>query len=199
MIDIISIAGCPAIASGANAVLSYVQPWLTRAGLQHATIHLRHLPADELFLGRTQHSAIQRSRHLIQQASGLLITTSVQKFGYPGALTAFLDLLPPEALAGKQILLLATAASPAQFLSCETSLRTLLAGMGTGTQLDTVYLPNHLVRLHDRQLWLEGELQPRVALAVERWATRLLGSPAPVASLMNFTPHYSFSTLQSCS
>lgn len=175
MTDIISIAGCPAITSGANAVLSYAHVALARAGLTVDTVNVRHLPADELLLGRAHSSAIQRSRHLIAEASGLLIATSVHKFGYPGALKAFLDLLPFDALAGKKVLLFATAASPAQFLSCETSLRSMLESLGVSEVLDAVYMPNHLVRLHDRQVWLDGMLNQRVDLAMQRFVSQLFG------------------------
>ena len=34
---------------------------------------------------------------------------------------------------------------------------------------------NHLVRLHDRQIWLDGMLNQRVDLAMQRFVSRLFG------------------------
>lgn len=199
MIDIISIAGCPALTSGANAILGYAQSCLTRTGLQVETVNVRHLPADELWLGQRQSSLMQRSQSLMQQASGLLIATSIQKFGYPGVLKAFLDLLPNDAFVGKQVLLFATAPTLAQFRSCERSLCGILTGLGVNEVLDAVYLPIHGIRLHDRRIWLESELNRRVDLAIHHFAARLLGTTPQCAPLTKLAPSYTFSPLQSCS
>ncbi|MBX3001972.1 MAG: NAD(P)H-dependent oxidoreductase [Caldilineaceae bacterium] len=174
MPDVVSIAGCSAVTSSVNAVLNRTHKVLSRAGLQVETVSIRHLPAEDLILGRTQHASIQQSRQLIQQATGIIIATTVHQFGYSGGLKAFLDILPGGAFRGKPVLLLAMAPSPAQFHSFDGALRLVLRdALGAQEILDTVYLPQNLVHLHNRQVWLDDFLSERLDSAVQRFKNRL--------------------------
>lgn len=168
MIDILSIAGCPAITSGANAVLWYAQKALERAGMLVDTINIRHFPAEDLLHGRSSSIALQNGRHLLQQVTSVMIAVSVRNSGYPTALQALFDLLPVDAFDGKKVVLYISAATPMQFLACETSLKARFTTAGVDEILDAVYLPERLIRLHDRKIWLDESLKQRVDQSVQR-------------------------------
>jgi FMN reductase len=174
MTDIVSIAGCSAVISNVNAVLNRTQRLLRESGVNVETISVRHLPAEDLLLGFGHHPSIREARYQIHNAMGIIIATSVHQCGYPGALKAFLDLLPGGAFQGKSVLLLATAPSPAQFFSFDGAVRFVIEdGLGAKEIIDAVYLPNHLMHLHDGQVWLDDSLHNRLNNAVQQFRDRL--------------------------
>jgi FMN reductase len=68
-----------------------------------------------------------------------VLATPVYRATYNGTLKAFLDRFPTDALVGTVVVLVATAASPAHFLSLDTGGRSVVASLGGWTVPTVVY------------------------------------------------------------
>jgi FMN reductase len=75
----------------------------------------------------------------IEAADALVIGTPVYKGSYTGALKHLLDLIPPNALAGKPVLIGATAGSPLHGLVTEHQLRPLFGFFNAVTLPTTIF------------------------------------------------------------
>ena len=114
MLDLVTIAGSPASPSRCVAALDTARALLERRGLTTAAITLRDLPAEALLWARADDPAIARAIALVAEARAVVVATPVYKAAYSGLLKAYLDLLPPGALANKSILPIATDGSSAR-------------------------------------------------------------------------------------
>jgi FMN reductase len=101
-------------------------------------VDLVELPADAL-LGRVQAQAVDDAVVAASSARVLVLATPVYRATYNGALKAFLDRFPTDALARTAVILVATAASPAHFLALDTSGRAVVASLGGWTVPTVVY------------------------------------------------------------
>lgn len=101
-------------------------------------IDLSDLPADAL-LGRRTDPAVDAAVAAAGGAGVLVLATPVYRATYTGALKAFLDRFPADALARTAVVLAATAASPAHFLSLDTGGRSVVASLGGWTVPTVVY------------------------------------------------------------
>ena len=96
---------------------------------EHIKFFMRdHLPQD-----------VRLSLSAIESADALVIGTPVYKGSYSGALKHLLDLIPPNALAGKPVLLSATAGSPLHGLVTEHQLRPLFGFFNAVTLPTTIF------------------------------------------------------------
>lgn len=75
----------------------------------------------------------------IETADALVVGTPVYKASYSGALKHLFDLIPPNALTGKPVLLAATAGSPLHGLVAEHQLRPLFGFFNTLTLPTTIF------------------------------------------------------------
>jgi FMN reductase len=75
----------------------------------------------------------------IEAADALVVGTPVYKGSYTGALKHLFDLIPPNALAGKPVLLAATGGSPLHGLVTEHELRPLFGFFGALTMPTTIF------------------------------------------------------------
>jgi FMN reductase len=75
----------------------------------------------------------------IETADALVVGTPVYKGSYTGALKHLFDLIPPDALAGKPVLLAATGGSPLHGLVTEHELRPLFGFFGALTMPTTIF------------------------------------------------------------
>jgi FMN reductase len=75
----------------------------------------------------------------IEMADALVVGTPVYKASYTGALKHLFDLIPPNALAGKPVLLAATGGSPLHGLVTEHQLRPLFGFFGALTMPTTIF------------------------------------------------------------
>jgi FMN reductase len=101
-------------------------------------VDLVELPADAL-LGRVQNQAVDDAVAAASSAGVLVLATPVYRATYNGALKAFLDRFPTDALARTAVVLVATAASPTHFLALDTSGRAVVASLGGWTVPTVVY------------------------------------------------------------
>jgi FMN reductase len=75
----------------------------------------------------------------IESADALVVGTPVYKGSYTGAMKHLFDLIPPNALAGKPVLLAATAGSPLHGLVTEHQLRPLFGFFNARTMPTTIF------------------------------------------------------------
>jgi FMN reductase len=101
-------------------------------------IDLIDLPAEAL-LGRHPDRAVDDAVTAASASEVLVLATPVYRATYSGALKAFLDRFPADALARTAVVLVATAASPAHFLALDTGGRAVVASLGGWTVPIVVY------------------------------------------------------------
>ncbi len=115
---------------------------LAAAALDHwdggRLIDLIDLPADAL-LGRRPDAAVEEAVGAAAEATVLVLATPVYRATFNGTLKAFLDRFPTDALRRTAVVLVATAASPAHFLSLDTGGRSVVASLGGWTVPTVVY------------------------------------------------------------
>jgi FMN reductase len=101
-------------------------------------VDLVDLPADAL-LGRRRDPGVDDAVAAASSAGILLLATPVYRATFNGALKAFLDRFATDALLGTAVVLAATAASPAHYLSLDTGGRAVVASLGGWTVPTVVY------------------------------------------------------------
>lgn len=101
-------------------------------------VDLIELPADAL-LGRTRDGAVDDAVAAASSAGILVLATPIYRATFNGTLKAFLDRFPTDALLRTAVVLAATAASPAHFLSLDTGGRAVVASLGGWTVPNVVY------------------------------------------------------------
>ena len=185
MPKIVTIAGCPSPTSSATAVLQFIHKSLASAEITVDNVAIRNLPSEDLLLGRAFSASIQRSKALLQQADGIVITASICKATYNGCLKAFFDLLEEDSLHKKVILPVAIGSSSCGFSEVDHALRTVLNALGASQILEGIYLLERQVQLHDRQVSIEAIAQQRIADGIQKLVQEV---KKPVASIFGPVP-----------
>jgi FMN reductase len=126
---VVALSGSPSPRSKSRRLLSLAVERFARDGLRARTIDLSELPADDL-LGRARTPVIDRALESVADARIVLVSTPVYRASFSGLLKVFFDLLPPDALAGKVAIPIATGGGPAHALVIDHALRPLLASVG---------------------------------------------------------------------
>ena len=103
-----------------------------------ALIDLLSLPADGL-LGRSPSADVDAAVAVAAGASTLVVATPVYRATYTGALKAFFDRFPADALRGTAVVLCETSVSRDHYLSLDTGGRSLVASLGGWTVPTVVY------------------------------------------------------------
>lgn len=129
MASAIAISGSPSRQSKSRRLLVHGVERLSGQGLETRVVDLCELPADDL-LGRSRTAAIDQALGSVAAARLLIVATPVYRASYSGLLKCFFDLLPPDALAGKVAILIATGGGSAHSLVIDYALRPLLASVG---------------------------------------------------------------------
>ena len=101
-------------------------------------IDLIDLPADAL-LGRRSDPAVEQAVAAASSASVLVLASPIYRATFNGTLKAFLDRFPTDALARTAVVLVATAGTPAHYLSLDTGGRSVVASLGGWTVPTVVY------------------------------------------------------------
>lgn len=168
MLDVVTIAGSPALPSRCATALDTARDLLERRGLQTAAINLRDLPPEALLWARFTDPAIQRATAMVAEARAIVVATPVYKASFSGLLKSFLDLLPSDALANKGVLPIATAGSLAHCLVLEYAMKPVLAALGASSFLPAVCLiDSDFVYEGDRLSRLETAAGGRLAAALD--------------------------------
>lgn len=163
MINIVAIAGSPSHLSRSYTLVEYASSLLNFRGVRTDIISVRNFPIDDLIFGRSNNDIFEPSKELIEQASGIIISTQISKSAYTGLLKPFLDLLPQKALLGKHILPLVTGGTPAHLLAVDYALKPILTELDEKLILDGIYVVDKQVRrCLDGSIHLEKEVHQRL-------------------------------------
>ena len=181
---IVSLSGSPSAVSRSAALLRWCEARLAPGAHSLQALSLRDLPATALLQAQFHDPELQAALRQVAEADLVLLATPIYKAAYSGLLKVFLDLLPQDGLAGKQVLPLATGGSLAHLLALDYGLRPVLHALGARQLLDSVFAIDGQFQKHPTLGYvpdaetitrLERSLQPLLH-AAQRAAT------APVAA-----------------
>lgn len=184
-VDVLTIAGSPALHSRSSAILGYVRQTLEQQGLTTDALHVRDLNAEELLWARFDGPTISNAIERVRQARAVIIATPIYKAAYSGALKSFLDLLPQDGLANKIVLPIATGGSPAHLLAIDYALKPVLSALGAQYILNGIYVQDALVLGYDDQgVILDPSIEQRIQASLQTLTSHFavgirLSSPLP--------------------
>jgi len=188
MTTILAIAGSPTYPSRTYSLLEYAAHQLQQVGVQTEIFSVRDIPPEVLAYGQYDSPALEKPKQLLEQATGVIISTPIYKAAYTGVLKAFLDLLPQKALVGKVVLPIATGGTIAHLLAIDYALKPVLSELGARHFISTVYaIDKQIQRQDDGSIRLEEEVQQRLneslqALAATVQAAQVTPDVIPLAS-----------------
>lgn len=163
MSDVLTISGSPSPDSRSNAVLVHTRWFLESRNFETAAISVRDLDADELVQARFNGDTIKEAVAKVEAARAIIIGTPIYKAAYTGVLKAFLDLLPPDALANKIVFPIATGGSPAHLLAIDYALKPVLGVLGARHILGGLYIQDSQIQYNHGQLnWLDADVEKRL-------------------------------------
>jgi FMN reductase len=137
---VVTVGGSPSATSKTLLLLALIRTRLEALGVETGAVSVRDLPAEDLLSARANVPAIQEAVQSVQRAQGVIVATPIYKAAYSGILKTFLDLLPPDTLAGKMVLPVATGGTLAHMLALDYALRPVLVALGAQHILSSVYL-----------------------------------------------------------
>jgi FMN reductase len=182
MHDVVTVGGSPAVPSRCAAALGAVRREVAAAGFAAGAVEVRDLDAQGLVWARFDEPSVRAAIDAVQGARAVVVATPVYKAAYSGLLKAFLDLLPPGALAGKTVLPVATAGSLAHCLALDYALKPVLAALGARHILQGVCLTDaDFLHYQDGAMELQPAAADRLAAAVDGLKAGL-GAPAARAA-----------------
>jgi FMN reductase len=160
---IIALSGSPSATSRTAQLIPHVEPALRRAGYRVETIHIRQLPADDLFTAQVSVPLIAEALGRMEQAAGVVIATPIYKAAYTGMLKSFLDVLPQFGLTGKSVLPLATGGSIAHVLAIDYALRPVLTSLNARHIVNGLFiLDKQIVTRDGGGIELDADVQRRL-------------------------------------
>jgi len=107
-------------------------------------------------------AALDNAIDLASSASVLVLATPVYKGSYTGLLKSFLDVLPPQALAGSVVVPVTVSAAPSHKLLADLHIRPVLAELGASVPTPGVVLEER--DLEDLQIVLSGWIRHNAGL-----------------------------------
>ena len=107
-------------------------------------------------------AALDNAIDLASSASVLVLATPVYKGSYTGLLKSFLDVLPPQALAGSVVVPVTVSAAPSHKLLADLHLRPVLAELGASVPTPGVVLEER--ELEDLQIVLSSWIRHNAGL-----------------------------------
>jgi FMN reductase len=134
----VAISGSPSRESKSRQLLMHALTRLSAAGADTCVVDLCELPADDL-LGRGRSAPTSAALSAVDAARVLVVGTPVYRASYSGLLKTFFDLLPPDALAQKVAIAVATGGGPGHQLVLDHALRPLLSSVGALIVSTAVY------------------------------------------------------------
>ncbi|HET6292173.1 MAG TPA: NAD(P)H-dependent oxidoreductase [Kribbella sp.] len=107
-------------------------------------------------------AALDNAIDLASSASVLVLATPVYRGSYTGLLKSFLDVLPPQALAGSVVVPVTVSAAPSHKLLADLHIRPVLAELGASVPTPGVVLEER--DLEDLQIVLSGWIRHNAGL-----------------------------------
>ncbi len=180
--NIVLLAGSPAIPSRSTRLLHHAGDALSLLGHRTIKMHVRELPAQALLNADFADEAVRSALATIAAADALIIATPIYKAAYSGVLKAFLDLLPQGGLAGKPVLSIATGGSQSHFLALDYALRPVLAALSAGHILPAIFATDTQVGwTAERGLVLDDGIARRIQDGVTQLSALLRPAATRVA------------------
>jgi FMN reductase len=170
------VAGSPSIVSRSSAVARTVAARLE--GLGHATLWLgiRDFDPGDVLYARSDAPSVKRLVESVRDAAAVVFSTPVYKGTYAGTFKALVDLIPPDALAGKPVLGIGTTRLEAhgdELASSFDALFSFFRGRPVGT---LVVLDAEVILGEEESCTLTAGAEGRLA-TVLRELSRALDAP----------------------
>ena len=140
MANIVILVGSPTERSRLHGVVEHVRSQLAEAGVRPSLVAVRDLPAEDLLHARFDSEAILAANRVVDEADAVIIATPVFKASFPGALKAYIDLLPQKGLQNKIVLPIAIGGTIAHLLAIDFAMKPVLSTMGPRNVLAGVFV-----------------------------------------------------------
>ncbi len=137
---LIFVAGSPAPSSRSSRLLDAVANHLQGAEIQTRRYSLNDFDPRSLLYSETTAPAIQSFIEDVKTSDGIVVATPVYKATFSGALKLILDLIPPDALARKVALTIATARQPSHLDRADAGLVSIFAFFRVRTRVTPLLL-----------------------------------------------------------
>lgn len=153
----ILIAGSPTQNSRSTAVLGAFGRALAEHDWELSSYSIESFPPEALLRGEFKLEAVTRFTESLKGAAAVVFSTPVYKATYAGSLKVIIDLIDPNALAGKALLAIATARLEAHLSEVDASFQKLYAFFQGSRGLPSLAL-------------LDSQIGPPEALALDSTA-----------------------------
>ena len=170
MKKIIGLTGVMNSPSRTEGLVNHLsEAFVSRTGYAHSSITLKDF-GESLPLARTLNDLDHHARQLVDDivsADALIVGVPTWNAGYPGMFKHLFDLIPPDAIAGKPVILSATGGSDRHALMPEYQLRPLFTYLRTRVATTTLFATTNDFDGHQ----LSAEFEERVLRAVDELKT----------------------------
>jgi FMN reductase len=157
------LIGSPLRPSRSDSIAGFLKKQLETKGHQAEVISIRDLPAEDVYYADFHSSAVQNYQQLIEKSDGLIVISPVYKASIPGALKAFIDLLPMDILKGKPVFPIMVGGTMSHLLTIEFVLNPLLSVIGATQIARGVYIHDPLVQIKDNgEVSIDPDIQERL-------------------------------------
>jgi FMN reductase len=173
------ISGSPSPKSRTLRLLRHFADRLAAYDLAPTILDVRELPAEDLLFARTSSPPIAKVLGVIEASRGIVVGTPIYKAAYSGVLKTFLDLLPPNALAGKVALPVVTGGTQAHALALDYALRPVLAALGDPLVVGGLFVfDKHIGERPDGSALLDPDVERQVEASAAAFARAIRVTPA---------------------
>jgi FMN reductase len=162
--EIVFVAGSPSPTSRSSYIAGAVEAHAKREGLSTRTFSVHDFDAAELLLARVEAPRITAFLDSVRGAAAIVLSTPVYKATYAGALKTIVDLIPPDALAARPALGIATTKLAAHGPEVDRAFRALFAFFKAET-LDPVVVLDEELRIDSGQGTFTSAARERVEAA----------------------------------
>jgi FMN reductase len=170
-VEIVFLAGSPSSASRSSYVAGIIEKHAVDAGISARSFTLRDFDPADVFYGKADGPAQAAFVRAVALASAIVLSTPVYKGTYAGGLKAIVDLIPPDALAGKVALGIATTRLSAHAAGVDRGYRDLFAFFRVRV-VDTLVVHDDELKITDGR----GEIGDAAAERVAKAGRALVGA-----------------------
>lgn len=157
------LVGSPLRPSRSDSIADFLKNRLESIGHQAEVISIRDLPAEDVYYADFHSTAIQQYKQKIEEADGFVVISPVYKASIPGALKAFIDLLPMDILKGKSVFPIMVGGTMSHLLTIEYVLNPLLSVIGATQIARGVYIHDSHVQMKENgEVVIDLDIQDRL-------------------------------------
>ncbi|MDQ0215120.1 FMN reductase [Oikeobacillus pervagus] len=160
---IVIIVGSPLRPSRSDAVADYLQKDLQAKGKEVTQISVAELPGEDVFFANFKSPEINKKIDIVKEADAVVFVSPVYKASIPGALKAFIDLMPMDILRGKRVFPIMVGGTIAHLLTIEMVLNPLLSVIGATHIAKGVYIIDQMIEIGENgDVSIDPEIQSRL-------------------------------------